>query len=125
MILAVLYIVTPFLFILAMQRELQAGRHRLTLSLLTESKFSVFPKGSIYPRFWLLALILSSFAGITLYHHDHLFDNLKQSEYLNFFMQLMYVRLALYFAIAIECLFWYYRALNELKRESMAASKAF
>ncbi len=123
LILAVFFWLAPFHLVIAMQRELQAGRHQLVLGLLTGDKPSVTPRGAIFLRFWGLSLLLVAMVAIGLYLHFHLFDNLKPGAYLNFFAQLIQTRLILYFALGIECLAWYYRALNELKRECWAIEK--
>jgi len=119
--LAVVFWLTPFHFVVAMQRELQAGRHHLVLRLLTGDKLSVTPRGTIFLRPWVLSLLLVVVVIVALYLHFNLFDHLKPSPYMNLFENLIQTRLILYFTLGVECLAWYYRALNELKRECLAA----
>jgi len=89
----------------------------LVLSLLTGDKFSLTPRSVFYPRFWVLALILSVIVGVSVFLHHNLMSNLKLGEYMNLFANLIQARLVLYYLLAVECLYWYYQALNELKRE--------
>ncbi len=42
---------------------------------------------------------------------------------MNLFTNLLQTRLALYFALGLECVVWYARALNEMKRECLAAER--
>lgn len=117
LVLLVIFTVPPFHFVLAAQRELQAGRHKSVLNLLTGDKFSLTPRSVFYPRFWVLALILSVIVGVSVFFHHNLMSNLKPGEYMNLFANLIQARLILYYLLALECLYWYYQALNELKRE--------
>ncbi|MCW5968447.1 MAG: zf-HC2 domain-containing protein [Blastocatellales bacterium] len=121
MILQSIFLLPPFHFVLAMQRELKEGRHRLALGLLTGDKLSVAPRGSIYPRFWVLSMLIFITAGISVFLHHNLMGNLRPSPYMNLFANLVQARLILYFLLATVCLVWYYRMLNELKRECLMA----
>lgn len=116
-VLLLIFLVPPFHFVLAMQRELRAGRHKAILSLLTGDKLSLTPRSVFYPRFWALALILSVIVGVSVFLHHNLMSNLKPGVYMNLFANLIQARLILYYLLAAECLYWYYQSLNELKRE--------
>jgi hypothetical protein len=118
-----LFLLPPFHFVVAMQRELQAGRHRLASGLLSGDRLSVAPRGVIFPRFWVLALLLVVIVSVSVFLHHNLMSNAQPSPYLNLFANLIMARLILYYALATECLAWYYRALNELKRECLAAER--
>src|SRR5262249_25695464 len=107
--LAFVFLLLPFHFVLVMQRELQAGRHRNALDLLTGGKMSVAPRGTFFLRFWLLVLLFAIVLGISLFLHHNLMDHLKPAPYMNLFSNLILVRLILYYAMAGECLAWYYR----------------
>jgi hypothetical protein len=120
-ILKVAFVLPPFHFVLTMQRELQAGRHRLALELLNGGRMSVAPRGTFFPRFWVLLLFFAVIVSISIFLHTNLMDHLKPAPFMNLFSNLILTRLMLYYALAAECLFWYYRALNELKRECLAA----
>lgn len=122
-VLLAIFLLPPFHFILAMQHELQAGRHKTILSLLTGDKFSLTPRSVYYPRFWVLALTLAVIVGVSVFLHHNLMSNLKPSEYMNLFANLIQARLILYYLLAAECLYWYYQTLNELKRECVLAER--
>lgn len=123
LVLLVIFLLPPFHFVLAMQRELQSGRHKSTLSLLTGDKLSLTPRSVYYPRFWVLALILAVIVGVSFFLHHNLMSNLKPGEYMNLFANLIHARLILYHLLATVCLYWYYHALNELKRECVLAER--
>lgn len=123
LILEVIFLLPPFHFVLTMQRELQAGRHRMALGLLGGDRLALAPRGAFFPRFWVLLLLFGLIVGISVFLHTNLMDHLKPAPFMNLFSNLILARLALYYALAAECLFWYYRALNELKRECLAAER--
>ncbi len=123
LILETIFLLPPFHFVLTMQRELQAGRHRLALGLFSGDRMSVTPRGAFFPRFWVLLLFFVVIVSISIFLHTNLMDHLKPAPFMNLFSNLILTRLMLYYALAAECLFWYYRALNELKRECLAAER--
>jgi len=118
-----IFLLPPFHFVLTMQRELQAGRHRLALELFSGGRLSVAPRGTFFPRFWVLLLFFVVIVSISIFLHTNLMDHLKPAPFMNLFSNLILTRLLLYYALAAECLFWYYRSLNELKRECLAAER--
>lgn len=118
--LVIFFLITPFHFIITMQREIVSGRDQLIFGLLTGDKASVPPRGTIYLRTWLLGFILLFMASYFLIARARLLDNLLPGPYMNLFEHLIQVRLALYFVLGFQCLAWYYRALAELKRASLA-----
>jgi hypothetical protein len=122
-ILKIIFLLPPFHFVLAMQRELQAGRHRPALGLLGGDKLGVAPRGVFFPRFWALMVFFVVIVSISVFLHTNLMDHLKPSPFMNLFSNLILTRLALYYALAAECLFWYHRALNELRRECLVAER--
>jgi hypothetical protein len=119
--LAVVFLLLPYHFVVTMQRELQAGRYHLGLALLMNERWSVVPGGAVYLRIWWLGLILLLAFVVSLALTSHLFENLKPNAYTGLFMQLVQWRLILYFALGVECLLWYYRLLNGIKRECLGA----
>jgi DNA-binding winged helix-turn-helix (wHTH) protein len=118
LVLALLFLIIPFHFVTAMEHEIEEGRHQSVLDNLRARKLAVLPRGTIYLGFWHLALLLFMFAVMSIAMTAHLLDNLGSGTYRNLFTQLVYVRGMLYFGLGIECLAWYYRALNDLKREA-------
>lgn len=125
LILNALFLLPPFHFILTMQRELLAGRHRATLGLLTGERLSVPPRGVLFPRFPVLVVCLSIVVLVSLYLHHNLMSHLRPDRYMNLFSGLIYARLFLYYALAGLGLAWYARALTELKRECLAAERTW
>jgi DNA-binding winged helix-turn-helix (wHTH) protein len=121
LILAVLFVIPPFCFVVGMQRELQAGRHATALELLSGSKLAVAPSGTVYLRPWMLGVALMVMASLSVYLTANLLDHITPSPHMNLFTNLIYLRLILYYGLGVECLAWYYRALNDLKRECLAA----
>lgn len=108
----------------ALQRDLQQGRTSQVLEFLTGGKFSIAPKGTIYPKVWVLILALMIMAAISAYLTTNLLDHLDPSPYKNLFINLIYLRLILHFGLALKCLSWYHQALDELKREGILTEKA-
>lgn len=117
LILAFFFLLLPFHFIMTAQRQIALGHGQEILGLLTGNKLALAPKGIVYPRFRVLALLLLGFAAISLALTAHLLDHLSYSPYMNLFIQLVYARGLVFFALGIECLVWYYGALEELKRQ--------
>lgn len=119
LLLAFFFLLLPFHFIVTAQRQIAIGQGHEMFGLLTGNKLSVVPKGTVYPRFVALCVVLSGFGVIAIALTSHLFDHLSYSPYMNLFTQLLYARGLVYFALGIECLIWYYVALEELKRQSL------
>lgn len=118
-----LFLLIPFHFTLAMQREMGAKRHRLALGLLTGDKLSIAPRGALFLRPWVLGTLLAAMGVVSIYLHFNLINHLRPGAYQNLFTHLIETRLLLYFALGGECLFWYHSALNELKRECLVAAR--
>jgi len=115
LILAGLFLIAPFHFVSYLHQELKLGRHGLVMRTLTTTRLTIVPKATFYLAGLLLVLVL--FAVRSTFDHTHLLDNLLPDPNKNLFIQLVYARLTLYFALAVECLVWYYRALNSVKHE--------
>lgn len=117
---AVLFMILPFHLVVALRKECLAGNRRLVMGVLKSRRLSAAPGGTVYLRVWWLGIILSVGAVLALALTGHLFENLKPGQYMNMFMQLAQWRLILFFVLGAECLLWYYRSLNEFKRETYA-----
>jgi hypothetical protein len=118
-----LFIVPTFHAVVALQAELRAGRFRGVRELLTCSAQGLAPRGVWLVPVWFL-LILLIVAGLIGYMGtNNLLDNLKPGPYSNTFTAALYVRVFLWYVIAVLCLVWYDRSLQELKREAIAASR--
>jgi DNA-binding winged helix-turn-helix (wHTH) protein len=118
--LGLIFLVAPFNFVIAMERELQSTNPVLAVNLLTGTKPNASPKGTVFLRTWFLILLLSGMLVYSLIARAHLFDNLKAGSYMGFFQTLIHIRMILYFGLAILCVAWYYRALDGLKWECFA-----
>jgi DNA-binding winged helix-turn-helix (wHTH) protein len=123
LILAGVFLIAPFHFVGYLNRELLMGRHGLVMRTLTTSRLTIAPKATTYLAGLLLLLFL--FAVRSTFDHSHLLDNLLPGPHKNLFIQLIYARLTLYFALAVECLIWYYRALNSVKHECIKRESAY
>lgn len=119
LILAFCFLLVPFHFIAAVEREIERGQCGQVMGLLSGNKLSTSPKGTIYPRFWALASLLVVLAAFSLVMTSRLLDHLKPAPYMNLFTLLVYVRAFLYFGLGIEGLIWYYRSIDEIKRECL------
>jgi hypothetical protein len=112
-----LFMLTPFHFVIRMQRELQGGRYRLAFEVLTGGRFAITPMGAPYLRVWLLGLLLLLGGVFSIVSTAHLLEALKVSEHTNLFMHTIQVRWLLFLALGLETLAWYQSLLNELRRE--------
>lgn len=119
--LALLFLITPFHFVLVLERELREGRREDVMKLLAGDPSSATPKGAVFIRPRGLASVLVAMMAVALFLHFKLMDNLSISPFTNLFSILIYIRLFLYFILAMECLFWYSRAINEIKRQCLIA----
>jgi DNA-binding winged helix-turn-helix (wHTH) protein len=113
---ATLYILLPFHFVVALQRELAAKQHKPVLALLTGERKAAAP-GAVYLRVGWLAMALFAAALLAVVMTQDLFDHLKPSRYKELFMYLVLGRTLLTFGIALLWLLWYSRTLNEIKLE--------
>ena len=120
---AVAFIVLPFHFVAAMQRELAEGKHAATLHLISGEKWAVPPRNVVYPRSNFLWIAFFCIVAVSLFLTWHLLDSLVSATYLHLYTILIFIRLALYYGLWFECLCWYHRMLNEIKRECLAVER--
>jgi len=123
LLLMLIFLAPTFHLVVAMQRELLAGRHQLASELLTGGGFNVAPHGTIFPRFWMLVLAVMFMALYSAFATPNLIDQLSPSPYRSLFTNLIELRLGLHYGLALKCLSWYHRALDSLKRECLVAEK--
>lgn len=118
------YVINLFHTVIALEHEVISGRSKGVLSLLSGGRRGVAPPGTIYlkPR-WLVILLLGLFV-LALAMMAHLFDNLQPGEHMNLFTTFAFMRGALYFALALECLAWYSHALNDIKLKCLELTEA-
>jgi len=117
-IFAGLFLLVPFHFVLAMQRNLWEGRHRMVHETLTGGIFGIPPRGAPYLSVWLLSGLLILGAASSFISTAHLLEALTPGAYSNLFILTIVIRWLLFLFLGIECCWWYYSALNDLRRES-------
>jgi DNA-binding winged helix-turn-helix (wHTH) protein len=117
--LALLFLITPFHFVVALHSEIKANRGAVR-DLLAEGEggFRLRVRGAFYISARLLSVLLLVAAIVVFVAWNYLFSQLQPSPYKNLFQQLYELRIILYFALALVCLVWYHRALGELRLDS-------
>lgn len=113
------FVLVPFHFVLALQRELREGRHLQVHNLLSSAPAAVPPRSTIYPKFRILGGLFVLVMTVGLIGLAHLLDHLLPSPFAGLFQQLIWIRFALFFFSGMEALAWYHLALNEVKREAI------
>jgi hypothetical protein len=118
-----LFILPTFHVVVVLQRQLRAGRHRAVLNLLSNRPEAVSPKGLWIVPQWLLVATL--FTGVFIGYQgvNHMLDNLRPGPYAGLFSLALYIRVALWYVIAVSCVIWYQRCLAELKREALMSTR--
>lgn len=114
------FVLVPFHFIITMQRELSVNNYRMPFELLTGSRYSIAPRGAPYVPVWLLGLLLIGGAGYSIVSTAHLLEALRVTEHSNLFILTIQIRWVLFLVLGLECVYWYYATLQELKRECVA-----
>lgn len=114
--LVIIYLIVPYQFVVAMQREIRLGKNKEVISLLEIGDSDSWLKRPIYLRVKHLTVLLILTAFVSFIFVHYLFVKLRASPNKNWFMFMVYARFFLYFAFGGECLYWYSHALNELKR---------
>lgn len=118
--LGVVFVVIPFHFVIVLQHQLQHRRHREVFGILISRASNPLPRGTFYIKVWQLTTILGCAGFASLYLTTHLTEHLRFSGNMALFLTLIHVRTAFYFALALECVVWYGRLLEEIKRECVA-----
>lgn len=59
--------------------------------------------------------------GKAVHLRASLLDHITASPYMDLFTKFVYLRLIIYYGAGVECLAWYHRALNDLKRGCLEA----
>lgn len=116
--LSVFMMLMPFQFIVTLQRELKAGRYQITRDLLGGAAEAIPPRGSVFVRVRTLVALVAILVCVGLYMLSHLLENLQPARYANLFTLIAQFRAVVYFTLAVVSLVWYYRTLNELRREA-------
>jgi DNA-binding winged helix-turn-helix (wHTH) protein len=118
-ILATLFLIIPFHFVVTMERELSQGKQESVIAILTSNARSVLPTGTFYLKPQILGFFLALITLWALIVRAYVLDQLVPGPYMNLFMGVYYVRLLLFLGLPAYCLAWYFRAINELKRECL------
>ncbi len=72
---------------------------------------------------WFLSVVLVVAALIGYVGTNNLLDNLKEGAHSNTFTAALDIRVFLWYVVAVVCLVWYQRSIQELKREAIVASR--
>src|SRR4029453_7913279 len=100
----------------AARRDLVSSSLQSLFSLLGDEARVIAPSGAVYIRVRTLSFLLCGAGVVALLLTNYLLDNLTSGEFTNLFTHLVTIRLAVYFALGLECLFWYQHAVNDIKR---------
>lgn len=117
------FVLPTFHAVVQLQRELRAGRTKPMLDFLAGRPEGISPRGVWFVPSWLLiaVLLVAVFVGYTGIHK--MLDHLTPGPYANLFTTALHVRVVLWYVVALVCLAWYQRSLQELKREAVAAGR--
>lgn len=118
-----IFLLVPFHFIVNLQRELAEGKHRATLKLLNRDKDAVPVRHTIYLRIWPLLIPLASQVYIIWRIQDAFMRTLTPGKYRVFYVTFSQTTWFIYFVLGTSWLIWYYRMINELKRECIVAER--
>jgi hypothetical protein len=112
----------PFQFVLAMQHELWSNRMDRVLRLLTNDPMGITPRGALFVRPVVAAVVFVLFATWWIIGNAHLLENLEPGPHLGLFMALGISRMTVVLVTLFVVWIWYLRILDELKREAIAIS---
>ena len=116
LILAIVFLVLPFHFIVRVQQEVRAGRRDIARDLLSRDRVLPSSPVIVYPRLSVMLVLLIVAVFWSLFSVAHLFEHLLPNPYMGRYMNLLQVQRLMYFALGFECLAWYYTALGRLDR---------
>ena len=118
-----IFLLWPYQFILALQREMRLREHTSVLRLLTGDKQSVTPHGTVYPRVWFLVFVQIVISVSVVPGASNILENLTNSPYQNLFTLSYLARWGLQFTFGLSGIVWFVRALNEVKRECLMVER--
>jgi hypothetical protein len=118
--LGVLLVLPTFHAVVALQRELVAGRHARVLALLSGDRDAVPPRGMLFVRPGTFAGLLGIGAAWAVLSSHYLLDHVLPGPYAGLYSMLLEVQLGILFTLGVGSLVWYARCLTELKRECLA-----
>ena len=114
------FVLPPFHTVVALQRELRAGRGEQVMRIVTRASDAIVPRGVWYLSPRLLAAVLFVLGAFKIVGMNYMLDALAPGTHANLFTVTSYTSTVLWFTIALLSLAWYSSCLNELKREAIA-----
>jgi hypothetical protein len=118
--LGLLLVLPTFHAVVALQRELVAGRHARVLALLSGDRDTVPPRGMLFVRPRTFAGLLGLGAAWAVLSSHYLLDHVLPGPYAGLYSMLLEIQLGIFFTFGVGSLVWYARCLTELKRECLA-----
>lgn len=118
--LGLLFLLIPFQFVVAIQRDLVRGRHENVLRFFSKDPLAISPRGAVYIPPVILGGMLGVAAIYLVVANQYLLDNLLAGPHSELFTTLIYLRIGTGLALGGGGLAWYIRMLNEAKREALA-----
>jgi DNA-binding winged helix-turn-helix (wHTH) protein len=113
--LGIVFLALPFHFVASLSQYIKQRDHHRARDISSDQEGASLARNAIYLSVRTLGLVLFGAAFISLLLTFRLLDNIKAGPYRNLFTLLVALRVILYFALGLECLFWYLRTLNELR----------
>lgn len=118
-----IFLLPTFHMILALQRELEAGRSHEVLEFVARRPHATAPRGAPYVPPGVLVAVLLVDGTLKIVGANRMLDALSPGPYAHVFTMASYASTGAWFAITIGSLAWYVVSLNEVKREAVRASK--
>ena len=112
-----------FHFVLVMKREMLGGRHASVFGLLTRDRSIAPPRGVFFPPISFLLLVVVVFLFWRGIAYFTLAAKLRPGRYYQLFSVVAQTRLICFFALIFMAVYWYFKTLNELKRECLLAAR--
>lgn len=109
------FVLLPLHAVVALERELLAGRHALVRALLV-SRSGAAPAQVIFVRPLALGVLALGLSVFGLFGVNYLLDVLQAGPHVNLFTFVLYLRLLLWAGTAALGVWWYATRIEDLKR---------
>ena len=119
--LALICLLVPFHFVVTLQRELAEGKHSAIFKLLRRDKDAVPARHTIYLRIWPVLITLALQVYLIWWMQFNFTNKLPPGNYRAFYVTVSQTTWFVYFVLGTSWMIWYYRMINELKRECLIA----
>lgn len=119
--LATFCLLIPYHFVITMQRELGEGKHLASFRFLTRQNDGMSPRKTFYLDLRLVFVLLTLLAFSIWWGNEIYFTSLPPGRNRNFFVTVVLLLWFCYHGLGAGWMIWYYRMLNELKRECLIA----